>query len=74
MTIKRVSYSRSSWRFYINFSITVPYNTVMVLAIRQCAACASTLITHKHSRQKKTTEIKEIYAPKSISLLNLLLA
>ena len=33
-----------------------------MLAIRRCAAWASTLITHKHSRKKKTLEIKETYA------------
>ena len=33
-----------------------------MLFTRQCVAWASTLITHKHSRQKKTTEMKETYA------------
>ena len=36
---------------------------IIVLAIWQCVAWASTSITHHtHSRQKKTTEIKETYA------------
>ena len=30
---------------------------IVEIAFRQCAAWPSTLITHKHSRQKKTTEI-----------------
>ena len=35
---------------------------VIVLAIRQFAAWSSTLITREYSRQKITTEIREIYA------------
>lgn len=34
-----------------------------VLAIRQCAAWASTLKIHNLSRNKKITEVKETYAP-----------
>ena len=43
---------RLSYRNFSSFDIQ-PY-LFFVLAIRQRAACASTLITHTHSRKKKT--------------------
>ena len=41
----------------IKWNRTNKKKIIVALAIRQCVAWASTLITHKHSRQKETTEI-----------------
>ena len=58
-TFREQAYIRiSCWVLRSCLSITRIIIVIVVLAIRQCAAWRSTLITHTHSRKKKTTEIR----------------
>ena len=62
-----VAYRIESFGVWALFSLWIYIVIIVVPAIRQCASWGSTLITHKHSREKKKTTATKETCPQSLT-------